>query len=400
MRHRLRNLFDQYQQKENHLTNSLLVVLNHNQGLLKSILKEYGIRLSAKRLNLLSQVAPKRLEGRESIPDGYIYTDDFDFCVGIETKIEPNSVKKKQLLLHLRQLEEYNHFRLLVLTPDNKEPEVVKGIRGFNKNITFISWVNLLDKLAKIGPDKSKNPVGQFLFNEFMAFMERQYKMTPFAGINFRDGYDNDLAAHYIKRISEILTPEIVKLYPTCINRRPKIFTGQMGPWEAWYSASQVQNSVHPGFGIHPEDLQCGIVLPNGCRSEWKKFHEVIVSDKLNRRFKTHLKTLVEKAPKGAETQLTITQRHYLGRTTPVLDAKSEISVATLLGIEKSKENIIWWDLLREISKSKPKYNYQLTINYKLKYDNVSELKSKKVPNILLKCFRNLKSIYNLLNRL
>jgi len=107
---------------------------------------------------------------------------------------------------------------------------------------------------------------------------------------------------------------------------------------------------------------------------------------------------LLEKAPIGAEIQLTISQRHYLGRTIPILDAKIEISVATLLGIEKSKENIIWWNLLREISKSKAKFNYQLTINYKLKYDKVSDLKSKKAPNILLKCFRNLKPIYNLLS--
>ena len=29
----------------------------------------------------------------------------------------------------------------------------------------------------------------------------------------------------------------------------------------------------------HAEDLQCGIVLPNGCKSEWKNCYRLIVSD-------------------------------------------------------------------------------------------------------------------------
>jgi len=32
MQKRLRNIFDQYSQTENHLTNSLLLVFNHNRG--------------------------------------------------------------------------------------------------------------------------------------------------------------------------------------------------------------------------------------------------------------------------------------------------------------------------------------------------------------------------------
>ena len=77
MAKKLRNIFDQYDQKENHLTHSLLHVLNENRKLLKKILHTYGIRLTSKQINLLTQVAPRTVKEKTSVPDGYIYTKDY-----------------------------------------------------------------------------------------------------------------------------------------------------------------------------------------------------------------------------------------------------------------------------------------------------------------------------------
>ena len=57
----------------------------------------------------------------------------------------------------------------------------------------FIPWVQLIESITEIGPDKKKNPIGIFLFDEFINYIERHFHMTPFTGINFRDGYDSDL---------------------------------------------------------------------------------------------------------------------------------------------------------------------------------------------------------------
>lgn len=125
MKKRLRNIFDQYQQQENHLTNSFLLVLNHNRGLLKIILKEYNVNLPGQRVDLLAQIAPRSVDNKTSIPDGYIFTEDYNFCIGIETKIVKTALQKEQLIGHLKQLSQYDRSYLLVLTPDEEKPKII-----------------------------------------------------------------------------------------------------------------------------------------------------------------------------------------------------------------------------------------------------------------------------------
>jgi hypothetical protein len=397
MSKKLRNIFDQYRIQENHLTNSLLLVLNHNRNLLKEILNHYGISLKAKEINLLSQIAPKEIDKRSTIPDGYIYTEDYNFCIGIETKIETNSVVTEQLIGHLKQLTEYEKSFLIVLTPDSAEPDIILKLKTIYGNIIFISWMDLLKLMSEIGPDKHNNPIGQYLFEEFTDYLERHHHMTPFTGINFREGYDRDLAAHYVKRLSDILTQDIRQIYQGCNSKRPRVGAGAGFPWEAWYSTNQVQDSVHPCFAVQPDQVRCIIVLANGCRTEWKNLKNILSHDQLVKKFKTQLRSILTKAPRGSETVISFRQRHYHARVKANLDAMSWINVSTLLGIGGSKENEIWWELIKNIVDTKGKYNYQMEIGYELKYDTVKELKSPKAANLILKCFKNLKIIFEIL---
>ena len=48
-------------------------------------------------------------------------------------------------------------------------------------------------------------------------------------------------------------------------------------------------------------------------------------------------------SPKGAYPMVSFRQRHYYTRTKSVLDASTKIKISTLLGIDGSKENEIWW---------------------------------------------------------
>lgn len=391
MAKRLRNIFDQYSQQENHLTHSLLHVLNENRNLLKAILKANGIKLTGKQINLITQVAPRTDKDRTSIPDGYIYTEDYNICIGIETKINENSLNRDQILGHLKQLSGYDTSYLAVLTPDGTEPEIITElVKNHNhKNLKFISWKDLLNLMSDLGSDKGKNPVGQYLFDEFMNYVERCYHMTPFTGFKFRDGYDRDLAQHYVKRVAEELTPDIKTLYPDCKKERSQV----KGVWWAWYSSEEVQNSVHPAFVVGNERVRCHIILGNGCKKEWKQFYQTLDSDK----FKKLLRKVYTKRPDNSQTIISFRQRHFLNRTKSVSDAAVEINIATLLGIDKSKPNDIWWSLIKDVAASKNRYNYQLEIGYHLDYEKVKDLKGPKAPQLMLKCFRNLKPVYDIL---
>lgn len=381
--------------KENHITNSFLLVINHNRKLLQAFLSEFDIPLKKKEVNLLSQVTPKALDKRSSIPDGYIYTDDYGFCIGIETKIEPNSLDREQINSHLEQLRSYDISYLIVLTPDEATPQVITELNERFKNIIFISWQDLLNFFLEKGADKGKNPVGKYLFDEFINYMERNYLLTPFMGFNFNEGYDSELASHYVKRVSSIITPTIQKIYPDCINRRPQIGSSGGYPWEAWYSSKQVQYSIHPGFSVLPRYLRCVVVVSNGCRKEWKQLKLILSNEKLVGELKKYLNAIYSQAPKGSRSVVSFRQRHYKGRTTAISDAETTIGLSTLLGKSGSKANNVWWDLLRQVAESKKKYNYQLEIGYNMEYDKVSGLKSEKASALMIKCFKNLKPLYD-----
>lgn len=396
MKKRLRNVFDQYHQPENHITNSLLLVLDHNRGLLKKTLKYMGIRLSDKKIKLLSQVAPKKLNDKASIPDGYIYTDDFDFCIGIETKIVDGDLRHQQLIGHVRQLEQYNTSYLLVLSPDEQEPELIKEIRKGYDNIRFISWIDLLKFMSINGPDKKKeNLIGKYLFNEFMGYMERKHHMTPFTGIKFDDGYDEDLARHYIKRISENITSDIINLFPECVNTRPNI----KGAWQAWYSTDQVQNCVHPSMGIRIDGLRCNIILGNGCKHGWRNLKYILNEDKGKASFIKVLGRIYKKAPQSSQAIIACRQRHYAPGMKSVHDGSTRINIATLIGVDGSKQNLLWFNFLKELVNTKSKYNYQMDIGYQIKYDDSEALKTTKATSVILKCYRNLKEIYTFLSK-
>ncbi len=394
MAKRLRNIFDQYSQQENHLTNSLLLVLNHNRNLLQAVLKSIDIKLTGKHINLLSQVAPKTIDNRSSIPDGYIYTEDYSFCIGIETKIQYDSLNREQIIGHLKQLSQYDRSYLLVLTPDGDQPTIITQLQKKHKNLIFISWIHLLKLTTKIGPDKGKNEVGKFIFDEFISYIERCYHMTPFTGFKFRDGYDRNLAQHYVKRVSEILTPKMLELYPDCINRRPQI----RGIWEAWSSSKEVWNSVHPSFTVENERIRCMIILSNGCNKEWRRFRKTLMSPKDLNKLKRHLRKVYNKKPDESQALISFRQRHFVHRSKSVEDAAVEINIATLLGIDKSKPNEIWWDLIQKVAASKKdRYNYQLEIGYHLNYEKVEDLKGSKAPQLMLRCYRTLKPVYDIL---
>ena len=393
MAKRLRNIFDHYQQKENHLTHSLLHVLNENRNLLKTVLKTYGIRLTSKQINLITQVAPRTVEDRSSIPDGYIYTEDYNICIGIETKINQNALNRDQILGHLEQLSEYNTSYLIVLTPDEKEPEIISELVKKHRNLKFVSWIDLLKLMSEVGPDKGSKPIGQYLFDEFFNYIERCYHMTPFTGFNFRDGYDRELAQHYVKRVSKELTPDIKEIYPNCTEERPRV----QGVWWAWYSSKEVQKSVHPAFAVRNDRVRCNIVLANGCKKEWKQFQETLMDAKSLDGFKRILNKVYTKRSIKSRAIISFRQRHYPHITKSVLDAEVEINIATLLGMDKSKPNEIWWSLIKDVADSKSRYNYQLEIGYHMNYEEVEGLKSTKAIQLMLKCFRYLKPVYNAL---
>ena len=113
-------------------------------------------------------------------------------------------------------------------------------------------------------------------------------------------------------------------------------------------------------------------------------------------RVKKALTKVYDKTPEGARTHLSFKQRHFLHRTVGIVDAETELNVALLLGIDGSKENPIWWDLLKDVAKTKSKYNFELHVGYELPYAKIPELETNDALDLILRCFKSLKPIYDM----
>ncbi|MEQ9363468.1 MAG: hypothetical protein RIF32_04455, partial [Leptospirales bacterium] len=158
----------------------------------------------------------------------------------MEAKIVERTLSVEQLQRHMVAISEYPKHYLIALAPEGEIAADVKRFIDGNENAFYIAWPNLLELMQRKGPDSGAGTVGGYLFTEFFQYMERKYYMTPFTGFRFEDGYDRDLAVHYVKRVSELLDPDIKRIYPECTNRRQSIG----GAWQAWFPGEKAQDAV------------------------------------------------------------------------------------------------------------------------------------------------------------
>lgn len=105
----MRNIFDQYVQPENRITHALMTALNEDRDLLRRFISDL-LKLNkpnrAHNLTVLEQQYPGELQPsddeaeRRGIPDGWIFDEDAEWCVLIESKVLA-PVNAAQILNHL-----------------------------------------------------------------------------------------------------------------------------------------------------------------------------------------------------------------------------------------------------------------------------------------------------------
>jgi len=135
------SIFSTYSTAENRVTSTILAVFEKlNSTTVTRILQ---ILMEDSTVELIEY--ENQVKASDSVPDGRI-KDLFDYI--IETKVFPNSIKKKQIENHCKMLK-YDFSKLLVLTPDFEFPRVLKDIDSkLSRNII---WGNF-DKII-IGID-------------------------------------------------------------------------------------------------------------------------------------------------------------------------------------------------------------------------------------------------------
>ena len=124
-----------------------------------------------------------------------------------------------------------------------------------------------------------------------------------------------------------------------------------------------------------------------GYRVRNKKIYPVIDLFKV-------LEKIYKRNPSGSKALIACRQRHYAPGMRAIDDGATRINIATLTGVDGSKPNSLWLNFIKDLVKTKSKYNYQMEIGYRISYNESDDLKTTKATSVILKCYTDLKEIY------
>jgi hypothetical protein len=166
-------LLSRYSQGENRITASILAVFERiSFALVERILQILGEETNLSLLEIKNQI---KYGKTDSVPDGAIQAS---FTYLIETKTELNALRYDQLKKHLDylgSLSNFKHKKLLVLTPDYEEPDVIKQLNSdlviwtnFNNLYSAIVEITATDESWLTSPSSPPSEQERFLLRELV----------------------------------------------------------------------------------------------------------------------------------------------------------------------------------------------------------------------------------------
>jgi hypothetical protein len=215
---RLPNLFDQYSQEENRVTNALLQTLAFSPQLARSFLKEFvGISLDIRRdqLVIATQKSPhgkgdqadskKADSDRDTVPDGWLACEERDWTVILESKVRPGMVRIRQLRGHLRTGSGYRRRYLVILTPDEQAPRKLEVLKGPDHRIRWRRWSDVYHWILRVLRSANDGTSAGHVLRDLKGFLEMSTDGTlvGFQGFpeNWPDHYQVSDARIHLKRL-------------------------------------------------------------------------------------------------------------------------------------------------------------------------------------------------------
>lgn len=404
---RLNNIFDQYDQEENRVTNAFLQTISKDKRLLKTFLLEYfDIRL-AENSNVIisSQKVPFGLgdkkedrEKAEGIPDGWIIIDE-EIALVFEAKIKRDMIKdNNQLLAHAKRIKGYGQKYLGVITPDEESP--IKNISILNVNVKWLSWRDVY-KIVSSG--KGHQDLSGYLRNQLKEYLAMKEDLVGFQGIDYPSGlYNSREAKIIIKNLIGEIKPEILKGYPNLKFER-KSYSKDVHPYKVFHRSvwsclaadKNFTKDLHVTFWVAETHFGMGITIPHNAGKRWTRLREIFSKDDPFDSFVSKLYQLREKLP---NLYIEFVHRHYIGRKgNDIIDGILEMDIDTIKGSENVKANENWLEALRNLVKSKKGYNGQLMLITRFFYKDDPKIKTMAFKDEIIKTANNFKDIYDFL---
>jgi hypothetical protein len=402
---RLSNIFDQYDQEENRITNSLLQTLAKNTALLKAFFqKNFSINLGKNSIVVISsQKEPFALgdeeddrERIEGIPDGWIIIDE-EKAIVFESKIVRDAIRRDQLRAHAKRIKGYGQKYLCVITPDDQSP--VQNLSIPNVEIKWVSWRDIYDL---VGMEKEIQDLSGYLRNQLKEYLAMKEDLVGFQGIDYPSGaYTPREAKIIIKSLIREIKPEILKIYPNLKFER-KAYSQDVHPYTVFHRSTwsflgadeNFTKDMHITFWLTETHLGMGITIPNNAGKRWKRLRQIFNKDKFFDSFVEKLDKLRSHLP---NLYLEFVHRHYIRQRDGVIDGILEMDLDTVKGSKKVKVNQKWLEAIRELIRNKRGYNGQLMLRTRFFYKDYPEIKTAVFKNKIIKTAYDFRDIYKYL---
>lgn len=270
------NIFSTYSTAENRVTASILAVL---QSLALSRIDRLLNALLQSTDFTLVQFANQLSKGGAGVPDARILSSN---CLLIETKTARNAVNDKQLRRHLARLDvsqEANR-KLLVLTPDDRQPTAIDGIGDPRLAWASFSYLDQAIEELLSDPHEVVSEREAFLLRELQAMLLREQLI----------GATNDVVVVAAREA----WPEYLK-YHAYICQPERSF--QKSQWIAFYADSEIKPVVARILDVH-EDIEFS---PDQLSGDLQALAAVLLQE-TTRKLGMHYKIMFLSAPDASET--------------------------------------------------------------------------------------------------
>ncbi len=397
----LRNVFDQYSETENRLTHALFQTLRADEGLVVPFLRwavgdpglmEQRHQLSCQVLPSIHHVAAaedqlleEESAASRSIPDGWIIGETDGLAVVFEDKVTAG-LSRDQLARHVSTAKRrgFSRIMMLVVTADGEMPSEIASWRPEGAQVFWKPWTSLYLWLVQ----RQEHNWWARELADFLTVLEYRLRergidvaLTGFSGIPFGKDYPYDALAaraQLLNLMPLLRKNEKLRRVYSGILAEGKGRVGLETPvWDVLKVQETFNSSPHLSVVVGGDETQLQVTVPNADRTgAWKRLQN---ADGSTMEVPLQATWNNVRALQGEPALfLNLYQRHFLGMTRGVLDARIEVDLGTYFGQTEPdpqvkhlvRGNSIWLtSLLAMLGKTK-KGNLELSLALRYRYDN------------------------------
>ncbi len=409
MQSKLRNLFDQYHQPENQVTNALLQTLETSDELKKRFFEKF-VRIPLKRnskITLQCQKIPGEDENKPttsgSVPDGLITDAENSIAVAIESKIGQDAINEKQLIKHLQGIKEYKTHCLLVITPDAEQPKKLDGSNLDKEKIVWHSWQEIYEwvkqEIQNFSQDgKNSDTATKYLLKNLGGFMSDK-GLTRFDG--FRDFEDDKKTKEDFKVLCDEITGYVQGEYSN-LGHNPKS-TRNPKKNSLWTVIGEENHVTAPHFtlGLNKakERFVIALYIPHRATKYWTRLERIFTQDEERLKFIELLKKLRKQV---SLVELELIHRHAEVGQKLLSDGELNFDIDTAITDSTRHHSFkkfphwffVMEELIKNKSKSEANIQFGVCVCYRFDESNKELLAKKGFMEEVKNVMKNFKEMY------